>query len=100
MAKKLDHLSMYLPSIDLTYKLMLTEQALSSRNSPSFFSVPLTQTFLQPQKPIKVPSLVALSIMKQSAFNPLAMSAANARRLLQLIMPTAPHGSAQSYQNQ
>ncbi|MCB1198871.1 MAG: transglycosylase SLT domain-containing protein, partial [Deltaproteobacteria bacterium] len=90
LAKKLDHLSMYLPSMNLTYKLMLTEQALYPEILHLFFPIaPYTNFFTTP-KAYKVPSLVALSIMKQeSAFNPLAVSAANAHGLLQLIMPTA-----------
>lgn len=90
LARKLNHKGFYLHSMNLMYDLLTSQQKLYPSILEVFFPIQPYREYFDPKKEYKIPNIVALSIMKQeSAFNPLAVSPANAHGLLQLIMPTA-----------
>ncbi|MCB0272512.1 MAG: transglycosylase SLT domain-containing protein [Bdellovibrionales bacterium] len=90
LAEILDHTHFYLYSMNLMYDSFEKTPTLHEDRLKLFFPLSPYTDFFDEKKTYRIPTIVALSIMKQeSAFNPFAVSPANAFGLMQLIMPTA-----------
>src|SRR5690606_30555424 len=93
LAKLLQQAGFYMLSMNLAFEVMnerASEGHLDIEVLKHFFPVQPYYAFFDTKQNSKVPPVLAFSVMKQeSAFNPMAVSSAQAMGLLQLLLPTA-----------